>query len=56
MAYTMLRNKAVSRNDTKNSLEQAALAFIREDCEGFALTPIKLRISVTGILILRAPA
>ncbi len=34
MAYTMLRNKAVSRNDTKNSLEQAALAFIREDCEG----------------------
>ncbi len=28
MAYTMLRNKAVSRNDTKNSLEQAALAFI----------------------------
>lgn len=34
MAYTMLRNKVVSRNDTKNSLEQAALAFIREDCEG----------------------
>ena len=34
MAYTMLRNKAVSRNDTKNSLEQAALALIREDCEG----------------------
>ena len=34
MAYTMLRDKAVSRNGTKNSLEQAALAFIREDCEG----------------------
>lgn len=34
MAYTMLRNKVITRNYTKNSLEQAALAFIREDCQG----------------------
>lgn len=34
MAYTMLRNNLVSRNYLKNSLEQAALAFIRDDCEG----------------------
>lgn len=34
MAYTMLRNKVVTRNYTNNSLEQAALAFIREDCQG----------------------
>lgn len=34
MAYTMLRNQAVSRNYLKNTLEQEALSFIREDCQG----------------------
>lgn len=34
MAYTMLKNKVVLRNYDKNSLEEAALAFIRDSCEG----------------------
>lgn len=34
MGYTMLKNTAVSRNYPKNSLEQAALSFLRERCEG----------------------
>lgn len=34
MAYTMLKNKVVPRNYSKNTLEEAALTFIRERCEG----------------------
>lgn len=34
MAYTMLKNKVVLRNYSKNTLEEAALTFIRERCEG----------------------
>lgn len=33
MGYTMLKNEPVSRDYQENSLEQAALAFIREDCQ-----------------------
>ena len=34
MAYTMLKNKVVPRNYMKNTLEEAALTFIRDHCEG----------------------
>lgn len=34
MGYTMLKNKPVERNYAKGSLEAAALAFLRENCEG----------------------
>lgn len=34
MAYTMLKNKVVSRNYDKDTLEGAALSFIRDNCEG----------------------
>ncbi len=34
MAYTMLPNKLITRNYEKESLEGAAIGFIRENCEG----------------------
>lgn len=34
MAYTMLKNKVVPRSYDKNTLEEAALTFIRDNCEG----------------------
>lgn len=34
MGYTMLKNKPASRHYPEGSLEQTALAFIRDDCQG----------------------
>ena len=34
MAYSMLKNQVIPRNYDKNTLEEAALTFIRERCEG----------------------
>lgn len=34
MGYTMLKNEMVQRSYKKDSLEQAALSFIRDSCEG----------------------
>ena len=41
MAYTMLKNNVVARNYGHDTLEQAVLAFIREDCEGLRFDKTK---------------
>jgi len=42
MAYTMLKNSVVPRTYAENSLEQAALMFIRERCEGLRFDSSKV--------------
>ena len=47
MAYTMLRNTVKSRENAKTTLEGAALAFIRDSCEGLRFNQTKA-VNISG--------